>query len=222
MNENVIENNFQNDSQYYKYVKLAIILSLITVFYNFFEGIISIYFGLEDETLALLGFGLDSFVEVISGIGVLHLVLRMKFGSEPKERDKFERLALRITGFSFYLLTIGLFAGAIINLITGSKPDTTIVGVIISVISLITMYLLVKYKLKTGKILKSDAIIADAMCTKTCFNLSIILLSSSLLYELVKIGYIDIAGSLGIAYFAFKEGKEAFTKAKSVKLSCNC
>ena len=67
-------------------------------------------------------------------------------------------------------------------------------------------------KLKVGKELKSDAIIADANCTKTCFYLSFLLLASSGLYELFQIAYIDIAGSLGIAYFAFKEGREAFEK----------
>ena len=84
------------------------------------------------------------------------------------------------------------------------------------------MYLLVQYKLKAGKALNSDAIIADANCTKTCFYLSFILLASSLSYEIFKIGYLDIAGSIGIAYFAFKEGREAFEKAKSGNLMCNC
>ena len=84
------------------------------------------------------------------------------------------------------------------------------------------MYTLVHYKLKVGKKLNSDAIIADANCTKTCFYLSFILLASSLSYEIFKIGYLDIAGSLGVAYFAFKEGKEALEKSKSDKLSCSC
>ncbi len=76
--------------------------------------------------------------------------------------------------------------------------------------------------MKVGNELKSDAIIADANCTKTCFYLSFLLLVSSGLYELLHISYIDIAGSLGIAYFAFKEGREAFEKATSESLSCSC
>jgi len=77
-------------------------------------------------------------------------------------------------------------------------------------------------KLKVGKALNSDAIISDAHCTKTCFYLSFILLGASGLYEIFKIGYFDILGSLGIAYYAFKEGKEAFEKIKSGNLACAC
>ena len=102
-----------------------------------------------------------------------------------------------------HLLTIGLIIGSILNLINDLRPETTQAGVVISVISIFTMYYLMNVKLKVGKELNSDAIIADANCTKTCFYLSFILLISSGAYEIFQIGYIDIAGSLGIAYFAF-------------------
>ena len=75
------------------------------------------------------------------------------------------------------------------------------------------MYLLIRFKLRAGRKLNSPAIIADANCTKTCFYLSGVLLLSSGLYELFRIHYIDIAGALIIAFFAFKEGKEAFEKS---------
>lgn len=180
------------------------------------------FLGLDDETLALVGFGMDSFVEVISGIGILHLVFRLKKNGVVEQRDKFEKTALRVTGFSFYLLFAALIAGSVINIMNNNQPETTIAGIIISSISIITMLLLVKAKLFVGKSLKSDAIIADANCTKTCFYLSIILLLASLLYEIFQIGYFDILGSLGIAYFAFKEGRESFQKAKTGDLACNC
>ena len=204
-----------------KLIRLAFILAIITIVYNVLEGLVSVYYGMEDETLALLGFGVDSFVEVISGIGILHLIWRMKF-DKINQRDKFERQALKITGFAFYLLVAGLIVGSTLNIINDVKPDTTVVGIIISSLSILTMYALMKYKLKVGKALNSDAIIADANCTKTCFYLSFILLASSLLYEFTGIGYVDIAGSLGVAWFAFKEGKEAFEKSKSETLSCCC
>lgn len=204
-----------------KLINKAFYLAVFTVIYNVAEGAISIFFGLEDETLALFGFGVDSFVEVISGIGILHMIIRMK-NSEVSQRDKFERTALRITGFSFYVLAAGLVIGSAINIIYDIKPDTTLVGIIVSAISILTMYFLMNAKLKIGKELKSDAIIADANCTKTCFYLSFLLLASSGLYELFHISYIDIAGSLGIAYFAFKEGRESFEKANSETLACSC
>ena len=202
-------------------LKYAFLLSLITIFYNTAEGIISVYFGAGDETLALLGFGVDSFVEVISGIGIAHMILRMKY-SKVETRDTFEKTALRITGTAFYLLTAGLIIGAVLNIINEVKPESTLPGIIIAGISILTMYWLMTSKLKVGKALNSDAIIADANCTKTCFYLSFILLAASGLYELFSIAYFDILGSLGIAYFAFKEGREAFEKVKSGHLLCNC
>lgn len=204
-----------------KLLRVALILGIITILYNIAEGLFSVFFGASDDTLALLGFGVDSFVEVISGIGVLHMVIRMQH-SKAETYDKFERQALRITGTAFYLLTAGLIFGSVINVVLGIKPETTVVGIIISSISILTMYFLMKAKLKVGHKLNSSAIIADANCTKTCFYLSFILLGSSLLYHFFGIAWFDVLGSLGIAWFAFTEGREAFEKSKAEKMGCAC
>ena len=200
-------------------LKIALYLAIITILYNTIEGVVSVMFGYEDETLALFGFGLDSFVEVISGIGVLHMLVRMKTANIEKH-DSFEKTALRITGIAFLILSAGLVVGSIVNIVNDIKPTTTLVGMIVSSISIITMYFLMKAKLKVGNELKSDAIIADANCTKACFYLSFILLASSGLYEIFGIAYLDILGALGISYFAFKEGREALEKVKSNNISC--
>jgi divalent metal cation (Fe/Co/Zn/Cd) transporter len=207
-----------------KLVQTAFVLAVVTILYNIAEGLVSVFFGIHYETLALLGFGVDSFVEVLSGIGILHMIFRMKKAgiNDITSRDKFERQALRITGTAFYILVAGLVAGSVINIVNKTKPETTLAGIIISILSILTMYILMTWKLRIGKQLNSDAIIADANCTKTCFYLSFILLASSGLYELFGIVWFDIAGSLGIAWFAFSEGKEAFEKAKSVELNCHC
>lgn len=213
--------NKEKKLNYQKLLNIAFILSLITIFYNIIEGVISTFFGFSDETIALFGFGVDSFVEVISGLGIAHMVWRMK-STSVDSIDKFERQALYITGTAFFILTAGLVAGSILNIIYKVTPDTTIPGVVISILSILTMWILYKYKLNIGTELKSDPIISDANCTKTCFYLSFILLASSVLYHFFKINYIDIAGAIGIAFFSYKEGKEAFEKAKSNKLSCSC
>ncbi len=198
----------------------AYYLSLITIVYNLVEGGVSTYFGASDETLALFGFGVDSFVEVLSGLGIAHMILRMK--KHPiEERDSFEVTALRITGTAFYLLVLGLVTGVILAVVKGATPETTMVGIIISAISILTMYFLYTSKLKVGRELNSEPIISDANCTKTCFYLSFILLGSSAIYELFRIPYVDAIGALGIAWYAFKEGREAFEKARTRKLSCN-
>ncbi len=197
----------------------AMALGLITVLYNLIEGIVSIYFAVSDKTLALLGFGVDSFVEVISGAGILHMIMRIK-RNPSASRDTFEKHALYVTGFSFYLLSAGLVAGAAINLYNDTKPDATVMGTVISTISIATMWLLYVYKLKVGKALGSQPIISDAQCTKACLYLSVVLLISSLLYEIFKVGYFDIAGALGISWFSFREGREAIMKGKNSSFQC--
>ena len=203
-----------------KLIRLAYILSLTTIFYNVAEGLVSTFFGTEDETLALFGFGMDSFVEVISGLGIAHMIWRMQ-RSPVSGHDKFEKQALRITGTAFYLLTVGLVIGAAVSVYTAATPESTMVGVIISVLSIATMYFLYKMKMEVGGKLDSAPIVSDAKCTKTCFYLSFILLGSSLIYELFRIPYVDAIGSLGIAWYAFSEGKEAFEKARSGNLTCS-
>ena len=203
-----------------KLLDLAFNLSLITIIYNLVEGGVSTFYGSEDETLALFGFGVDSFVEVISGLGIAHMVWRMR-RSSVESRDKFERTALIITGSAFYLLVVGLIIGAALNIYAGAKPHTTKVGIIIAVISIATMYFLYKAKIKVGKRLNSAPIISDAHCTKTCFYLSFILLGSALIYEIFKVPYVDALGSMGIAWYAFTEGREAFEKARTNAMSCS-
>lgn len=192
--------------------RTAYVLALITIGYNFVEGVVSIYFGLEGETLSLFGFGLDSFVEVISGMGILHMVQRMR-RHRGENHDRFERRALRITGASFYLLTAGLTFGAVADLWQGHAPETTFWGIVIAVISIITMQLLVHHKTKVGLELSSPALLADANCTKTCLYLSVVLLFASAGYELTAIGGLDSLGALGIAFWSFREGRESFEKA---------
>jgi hypothetical protein len=117
MSKNQTEINNSTDSKSFKgLVSFALLLSVITILYNIAEGLISIFFGLNDETLALFGFGLDSFVEVISGIGILHMIIRMK-RNPISERDRFERTALKITGLSFYLLCAGLILASVLLII---------------------------------------------------------------------------------------------------------
>ena len=200
---------------------VALVLGLVTVGYNIIEAVVSIWFGFNDDTLALLGFGVDSFVEVISGAGIVHAVLRMR-KSPVEARDHFERQALRITGWAFYLLVAGMIIGALLNLIQGSRPVTTFPGIIVSLVSIATMWWLMSAKMKVGKALHSEAIIADANCTKTCLWLSVVLLASSLLYEFFHIGLLDAAGSLGIAWFAWREGRESLETARTGKLGCCC
>ena len=203
-----------------KLYKVAFWLAICTIAYNIVEGLISTYLGFEDESLALFGFGTDSFIEVISGLGIAHMILRIQ-NNPNSNRDAFERTALRITGFAFYILVFGLVATSIYNIWTGHKPLTTFWGIVISLISILTISILVFWKRKVGNQLNSAPILSDANCTMVCLYMSMILLVSSGIYELFGISYIDSIGTLGLAYFAYKEGKESFEKANNDN-HCSC
>ena len=207
-----------NDSEQ-KYYRQAYLLSLFTIFYNIAEGLVSMVLGYEDETLSLFGFGADSFIEVISGIGIATMVLRIRHNpGSPK--SKFEITALKGTGSAFYLLAAGLFVSIILNILNHHKPETTIWGVVISSLSIAVMIWLMMAKRNVGRKLHSDSIIADANCTKICIYMSLVLLASSLIYELTGFTYIDVIGAAGLLYLSFYEGKESFEKASGKECTC--
>ena len=202
-----------------KQYKRASLLAQITIFYNLIEGMVSVFFGAADETLSLLGFGIDSFVEVLSGIGIWIMVRRMLHNPDANP-GPFEKKALQITGTAFYILGVGLFVTAGVNLYQGHRPETTFWGIVIAVISIFTMWTLIHFKIKVGRELDSEAILEDANCTKACLYLSFVLLLASVGFELTGIGGIDSVGAILIAVFAFREGRESFEKAHGT--ACHC
>ncbi len=195
-------------------------LSLFTIFYNVIEGVVSMLLGYRDETLALFGFGIDSFIEVLSGIGVAAMIWRIEM-NPGSSKTEFEKRALRITGTAFYLLSLGLAAGIVVNVLNHHKPETTLWGAVISLISIFVMLWLINAKRKVGNALGSEPILSDANCTKICVYMSIVLLVSSLVYELTGFAYADVIGTAGLIYFSVSEGREAFEKAKGKVCTCD-
>jgi len=207
-------------SQTARLYRIAMGLAIFTIVYNILEGIVSIWFGISDESLTLFGFGSDSLIEVISGIGIAQMIVRIRtFGTE--DRSNFEKRALQITGSAFYVLVAGLVITAVYNLYIGHKPETTLWGVIIACISIVVMIILLVMKLRVGNKLNSEAMIADAHCTRVCIYMSVVLLISSAIYELTGLAWIDVVGTLGLAWFSFSEGRECFENAKTGS-HCNC
>jgi divalent metal cation (Fe/Co/Zn/Cd) transporter len=195
-------------------------LAVFTLFYNLIEGVVAVLFGYEDESLTLFGFGIDSFIESISAIGILAMITRLRRNPDLK-RAEGERMALRITSVSFYLLVAGLLISTIIVMIGNHTPENTLSGLLLSVFSTVVMWLLIRAKTDVGNKLNSDAILADAQCGKVCLYMSLVLLASSGVYELTGFRYSDVIGAVGLSYFAYREGGECFDKAASDKL-CSC
>ena len=213
-------NALTQESQQNRFYNFALWLAIFTIAYNLLEGLVSVYFGAHDEALTLFGFGVDSFIEVASGIGILAMVIRIRQHPDTP-RGQFERTALRITGWGFYLLAAGLFITAIYNLFTGHKPTTTLSGTIISLISIAAMWALVTGKRRVGHALNSAPILADANCTMVCIYMSVVLLAASLIYQFTGFGFVDTIGALGLIYFSINEGKESFEKAAGAEDCCD-
>ncbi|SNB46122.1 cation transporter [Geobacter sp. DSM 9736] len=197
----------------------ANLLAVITIVYNIGEGAVSVWFGIADETLSLFGFGVDSFVEVMSGIGIWHMIRRIR-SSGGESRDRFERGALTVTGWAFFILAGGLGLSALLSLFQYHHPESTLWGVVVSAVSISFMWLLIRFKTKVGRALGSDAILADAACSRACLYLSLALLAASLGYTLTGIGWFDSAGAILIGSLAAREGVESFRKRKG--LACGC
>lgn len=203
-----------------KLFRIALILSVFTIFYNLIEGILATSLGFQDETLALFGFGIDSYIEVASGLGIAYMVVRIQQNPESARGSK-EVQALRITGIAFHLLALSLFIGIVWNIWQGHKPQTTFWGLVIALVSIVSMYGLSEMKIRLGRKLDSAPIIADGRCTKVCLYMSLVLFFASLIYELTGFAYADVLGASGIIYYAVQEGREALDKAQG-KETCAC
>jgi len=209
-----------NQSEQQLYVK-ALRIAQFVVFYNIAEGIISMISGFHDESLTLFGFGIDSFIEVGSNLGVIYMIKRIQ-KNPVSDRTQFEKTSLQITGYGFYILSVGLLIGAVLSIIENHHPQNTLMGIIISILSIGVMYYVANSQTKTGKALNSQPIISDAQCTMMCVYMSIVLLVSSFIYQATGFGYIDAFGALGLIYFSIKEGKEAIEKSKGNECCSHC
>lgn len=194
----------------------ALRMAGFVVVFNFFEGLVSVLMGVKDSSLTLFGFGVDSFLEVVSNIGIIVMIRRIH--SNPQsDRGSFERTALQITGYAFYILAVGLGVGAINNLLQHHTPHSTISGIIISIISIGAMYYVGTSQIRTGKKLNSAPIIADGKSSMICIYMSLVLLFASLIFELTGFRYMDVLGSAGLIYYSIREGKEALEEAREIK-----
>jgi divalent metal cation (Fe/Co/Zn/Cd) transporter len=118
------------------------------------------------------------------------------------------------------MLSLSLLAGILINILQHHKPETTVWGILISLVSIVVMSWLLLSKQRVGRQLNSEPVMADASCTRICIYMSLVLLVSSVIYEFTGFGYADAIGAAGLVYFSWSEGREAFELAKGKDCSC--
>ena len=180
-------------------------LEYFTIAYNSLEGLIAVVAGLTAGSIALVGFGFDSLIEVTSGAALLW---RLHSDADESRRERIEAVTLRIVGVLFLLLAAYVSYDSIKSLIWREEPHESIPGNILAVASLIVMPLLVRAKRKVARGIKSGALMADSKQTELCTYLSAILLGGLLLNALVGWWWADPVAALVMVPIIVKEGIE--------------
>jgi len=192
--------------------KKGLRLEYFTVGYNLLEAIVSILFGIIANSIALVGFGLDSIVESLSG---LVLIWRLKQHGRISEEteERIEKRATRFVAITFFLLGAYILYESIEKLVASEAPEPSLPGIVIAVASLIVMPLLSWQKYKTGNQINSRALIADSRETLACAFLSVALLLGLGLNYLAGFWQADPIAGLIIVAFLFKEGWESWSES---------
>jgi len=181
-------------------VRRARLLAAASVAYNVAEAVVAITSGRVADSTALVGFGLDSTVEVMSG-----LVILWQFGHPvPEER---EHLARRLIAVSFFALAAYVTVESVRAVVAREQPDTSVVGIALAGLSLAVMPLLSQWQRRTGRELGSGAVVADGTQTLLCTYLSGVLLVGLLANALLGWWWLDSVAALVIAAVAVREGR---------------
>lgn len=180
-------------------------LEYFTLAWNSLEGVIAVLAGLVAGSIALVGFGMDSFIEVTSGVALLW---RMKVDYDVHRRERNERLALRIVGACFLALAVYVAYESARDLVQRNLPERSLVGIVLACASMAAMPLLARAKRKVARALGSAAMHADAKQADFCAYLAIILLAGLLLNGLFGWWWADPVAALMMVPIIAKEGIE--------------
>lgn len=187
-------------------VSRGIRLEYITVGWNVVEGAVAVLAGLLAGSVALVGFGVDSAIESSSGAVLLW---RLRAEQTGKNIERAEQTALKLVGASLLLLAAYVTFNAIKTLVTREQPQRSILGIVLSVLSLIVMPLLARAKRRTAAELNSAALHADSRQTSICAYLSAILLGGLLLNAALGWWWADPVAALAMVPIIVQEGREA-------------
>jgi divalent metal cation (Fe/Co/Zn/Cd) transporter len=185
-------------------------LEYFTVAWNVLEGIVAIGAGVLAGSPALIGFGVDSAVESVSGGALIWRLGIERSGRHDDDRiEAVERRAERFVGFAFLILAAYVAFESLRALVGREAPDASPVGIVLTVLSLVVMFALARAKERTADQLHSHALAADARQTYACWYLSSVTLAGLALNALFGWWWADPVAALGISVILVREGLEA-------------
>ncbi len=188
------------------YRKKALFLSFATVIYNIVEGVVAVIVGFLTNSSALFAFGLDSFIESLSGS-----VMIWRFGKprDFEDEERVEQKARKLVAYTFFILAAYVFYDATSQLLAREEPEKSLFGIVIAVLSLLIMPSLAVAKRRTGEQLKSKSLIADSQQTFACVIMSGTLLLGVGLNYAFGLWWADPVAGIAIGLLLLHEGKEA-------------
>jgi divalent metal cation (Fe/Co/Zn/Cd) transporter len=192
----------------------AVWLEYFTVGWNVIEGVVAIGAGIIAGSVALVGFGVDSSIEVISALGLLWRLRKAGPDATVAEESGAERRALYVVAATFFLLAAYITFEAVNSLLGRDEPDRSVVGLVLSVLSLVIMPALAWWKQRTGRQMGSRALVADAAETWVCSYLSLALLAGVGLYFLFDWWWADAVGALAMLPVILWQGWETLGEAR--------
>jgi divalent metal cation (Fe/Co/Zn/Cd) transporter len=192
----------------------ALRLEYFTIGWNVIEAFVAIGAGIIAGSVALIGFGVDSGIEVISAVGLLWRLRKAGPHASVQEESSAERRALYIVAATFFLLAAYITFEAGSALLAGERPETSTVGLVLSVLSLVIMPVLAYWKQRTGREMGSRALVADAAETWVCSYLSLALLAGVGLYRLLGWWWADAVGALAMLPVILWQGWETLGEAR--------
>jgi divalent metal cation (Fe/Co/Zn/Cd) transporter len=187
-------------------------LEIFTVGWNVLEAVVAIGAGMIAGSVALLGFGLDSVIESISGIALYHRLRGELYGDDDHYELR-EKRALLFVGVSFLLIAAYVAYESVDTVISREAPEHSVPGIVLAALSLVVMPVLGWRKLVAARKLESRALRADAMETFVCAYLSLALLIGLLLNSMFDWWWADPAAGLAMLPLIIHEGKEAIEEA---------
>lgn len=187
--------------------KRALALSWFTVLYNIVEGVVSLVFSALSGSIALAGFGIDSFIESLSGVIMIWRFRKHDLMSDEEE-SRVEAIATRLVGYTFFVFAAYVTFESLKSLIAVEPPDASLPGIVIAAISLITMPTLYILKIRTADEIGSRGLRADAKETLACTMLSVSLLIGLGVHYAFGLWWADPVTGLVIAYYLVREGRE--------------
>lgn len=202
-------------------LRRALGLESLTVGWNLVEGVVAVAAALAAGSVALLAFGIDSFVEMTSGGVLVWRLLAERHARDLEAVERIDRIAHKLVSVSLFMLAAWVIYDAGTTLWFRERPDVSIIGIVLTAISLVVMLWLARAKRRMAAELQSRALESDAFQTTACWWLSLIALGGMALNAALGWWWADPVAALGATVFIVKEGLEAWRGEDECRDGCH-